>query len=67
MDNIYKISYVVLGKEHPGAIMNADHKPEVGEHVNLGKEEFVVDEIVDLIPTRGIFHYLHATLRAVEA
>jgi len=67
MADIYKISYVVLGREHPGAILNADHRPQVGERVKLGKEEFVVDEIVDLIPTRGIFHYLHATLRSIEA
>jgi len=66
MTEIYKISYVVLGKEHPGAIKNSDHRPDIGERVKLGKDEFVVAEIFDLIPARGMFHYLHATLQTAE-
>ncbi|MBN2555423.1 MAG: hypothetical protein JXA97_05740 [Anaerolineales bacterium] len=64
MKDTYKISYVVLGKDHPGAIQNTDHRPEIGERVKLGVDEFIVAEIFDLVPARGSFHYLHATLQA---
>ena len=29
----YKVSYVVIGGEHPGAIVNEFHRPEEGGHV----------------------------------
>ena len=63
MPPVYKVSYVVTGEDHPGAILNADTQPQVGDHVRLGEREFVVVEIVDLMPARGDFHFLHATLR----
>lgn len=67
MTPVYKVSYVVTGEDHPGAIMNADQQPNVGDHIRLGDREFVVVEIVDLMPARGDFHFLHATLRPVPA
>jgi hypothetical protein len=67
MSAVYKVSYVVTGEEHPGAILNIDQQPKVGDHVHLGEREFVVVEIVDLMPARGDFHFLHATLRPVPA
>lgn len=63
---VYKVSYVVTGKNHPGAIVNLDHRPEVGEKVILGEEEFVVVEVLDLMPPRGDFHFIHATCRPIE-
>ncbi len=63
MDDIYKVSYVVTGDDHPGAIVNTDDPPKVGDRVELGGESFIVLEVVDLIPTSGKFHYLHVTLR----
>ncbi len=63
---IYKISYVVTGKPHPGAIMNTETKPEVGDRVTLGNETFEVVEVVDLMPARGNFHFLHVTCKPVE-
>ncbi len=63
MAPVYKVSYVVLGESHPGAILNADEPPRVGESVKLGTRSFVVVEVLDLIPSRGDFHFLHATLR----
>lgn len=59
--DVYKISYVILGGRHPGAIVNATTKPKVGDLVDLGNQKFIVEEIVDLLPSRGKFHYLHAT------
>ena len=67
MSLIYKISYVVSGEDHPGAIMNTEKPPEKGEIIRLGESEFTVVEVIDLIPARGDFHYLHATLEPQEA
>lgn len=60
---IYKVSYVVLGGRHPGAIVSQERAPRVGEVVSLGEERFEVVEVVDLIPPRGDFAYFHVTLR----
>jgi hypothetical protein len=62
---IYKVSYVVVGEQHPGEIVNQDLPPEVGDRVTLGGEEFEVVEIIDLAPPRGDFAYLHATCKPV--
>jgi hypothetical protein len=62
----YKVSYVVRGEEHPGAIVNTDQRPLVGDHVILGEREFTVLEVIDLIPPRGDFHYLHVTIQQTE-
>ena len=66
MTTIYKVSYVVAGEQHPGAILNTEARPGRGDHVRLGAREFVVEEVIDLIPPRGDFHYLHATVRPSE-
>lgn len=63
MATIYKVSYVVAGEQHPGAILNTESRPSRGDHVRLGSRDFVVEEVIDLIPPRGDFHYLHATVK----
>lgn len=63
---IYKVSYVVLGGRHPGAIVSRETAPRVGEIVTLGDDRFEVVEVVDLIPPRGDFAYLHVTLKPVS-
>ena len=63
---IYKVSYVVVGKSHPGAIVNLDGPPRVGDQVELGGEMCEVIEVVDLIPPRGDFAFLHVTCRPVQ-
>jgi len=60
---IYKVSYVVAGSRHPGAIVNRDTPPRLGEVVELGGEQFEVTEVADLIPPQGDFAYLHVALR----
>ena len=62
MPAIYKVSYVVSGADHPGAILNSEEPPRQGEIVSLGTLDFEVIEVIDLIPPRGDFHYLHATV-----
>jgi hypothetical protein len=32
----------------------------------LGEREFTVLEVIDLIPPRGDFHYLHVTIQQTE-
>lgn len=66
MANIYKVSYVVSGEDHPGAIMNTDTRPKKGDQVRLGSRKFTVVEVIDLIPPKGEFHYLHATLQSLN-
>lgn len=63
---IYKVSYVVIGGEHPGAIANAEAPPQVGERVKLGKDEFEVLDVVELMPPRGGFAFLHATCQLIK-
>ena len=35
---IYKVSYVVVGGEHPGGIMNHIERPKVGAKVEIGRD-----------------------------
>ncbi len=63
---VYKISYVITGKAHPGAILNTETRPEVGDIVQLGNESFEVLEVLDLMPARGNFHFLHVTCKPVS-
>ena len=63
---IYKVSYVVIGRSHPGTIVNLNNRPEVGQIVQLGDEDFIVVEVIDLMPPRGDFHFLHATCRPIN-
>ncbi|MCI0521795.1 MAG: hypothetical protein L0Z70_16230 [Chloroflexi bacterium] len=65
---VYKVSYVVSGSDYPGAIVNRTSPPVVGEQVQIGAHTFEVVEVLNLMPPRGDFHYLHATVRlALEA
>jgi hypothetical protein len=63
---IYKVSYVVLHGEHPGAIANTDVPPKVGDRVTLGNQTFEVIEVLELMPPRGQFSFLHATCKPID-
>lgn len=63
MAEVFKVSYVVRGEDHPGAIVNVEARPDVGDHVDLGGRGFTVLEVFELIPPRGDFHFLHVTLQ----
>jgi hypothetical protein len=60
---IYKVSYVVQGSEHPGTILNTRRRPCVGDRLVLGDQAFLVVEVLDLLPGRGEFVFLHVTLQ----
>lgn len=63
---IYKVSYVIANSSHPGAIVNRESAPRLGEVVEVGGRKFEVIEITDLIPPQGEFAYLHVVLRPVK-
>lgn len=58
---IYKVSYVVKGSSHPGGIINKEKPPQIGERFQVGDALFEILEVVELMPPRGDFYYLHAT------
>ncbi len=63
---IYKVSFVVQGGQHPGGIQNLDQRPEPGDVLLLGNESFEIVEVMEIIPPRGEFAYLHATCRLIS-
>lgn len=58
---ICKVSYVVRGSEHPGGIVNLTTIPIIGERIQVGDLTLVIQEVVELMPPRGEFHYFHVT------
>ncbi len=60
---IYKVSYVVMGGKHPGAIKSQSEKPQPGDQVRLGKKSFTVVEVKEILPPREDFAFLHVTLQ----
>jgi len=63
---VYKISIVIPGAEHGGAIINTSEMPKIGDHLKVGENEVEVVEIMDLMPPRGDFHFMHATCKLVN-
>lgn len=58
---IYKVSIVVSDGSHPGAILNLHKEPRVGDQIRLNGGKFQVLEVIELMPPRGDFHFLHLT------
>ena len=63
---IYKISFVVPGRRDAGGIENADRRPTPGDQWQVGDRLLHVVEVIELMPPRGEFTYLHATCKLVE-
>ncbi|OQY18428.1 MAG: hypothetical protein B6I35_13060 [Anaerolineaceae bacterium 4572_32.2] len=63
---IYQVSYVVIDGGHPGTIMNQEERPEVGDRVEFAGETVEIVEVLEIIPPRNDFAYLHATCKVVE-
>ena len=62
-DTYYKVSYVVQGGEHPGAIINMDKQPQVGDELTFDGRVFEIVEVIELMPPVGNFGFVHATCR----
>ena len=60
---IYKVSYVIIDSDNPGTILNQDTMPQKGDKVALGNAFYEVVEVLELVPPRGEFHYIHVTCR----
>ena len=60
---IYKVSYVVIGGGHPGAVMNQEEAPVIGNEVQLGNKTYRIVEVAELLPPMGEFAYLHVMCR----
>ena len=63
---VWKVSYVVKGSAQAGGIVNLDHEPEPGDVLKIGGDHLEVIEVLELIPPRGEFHYIHATCQAIQ-
>lgn len=63
---IYKVSFVVQGGAHPGGIENLDKRPQVGDQLNLAGLNLEIVEVLEIIPPRGDFAYLHATCKPAK-
>lgn len=63
---IYKISVVIPGAKGVGGILNVEKLPERGELLKIGREEFEVVEVIELMPPRGEFGYLHVTCKPLD-
>ena len=61
--NHYKVSYVVEGGSHAGAILNSAIQPQVGDRVCLDGAVFIITDVIVLIPAKDDFGFLHATVR----
>ena len=62
---IFKVSYVIAGGDDPGSIVNQEQRPQPGDHIHLGNKYYEVIEVLELVPPRGDFHYMHATCRTI--
>lgn len=63
----YKVSFVVKGGEHPGAIITVEKKPNVGDEITFNGSVFAVTEVMELMPPVGNFGFLHATCERIGA
>jgi len=63
----YKVSFVVMGGDHPGAIMTVEKRPQIGDEITFNGSVFAVTEVMELMPPVGNFGFLHATCEHVRA
>ena len=62
----FKLSIVVPGRRDIGGIQNFDEEPKIGDKIFLGDEEYKIMDVVELMPPRGNFVYLHAVCQPVQ-
>jgi hypothetical protein len=63
---ICKISYTIVESDNPGGIINLEQHPNVGDKIQVGELTLEILEVIELLPPRGNFHYLHVTCKIVE-
>jgi len=63
---IYKVSYVVEDGDLPGGIKNEATLPQVGNRVQLGPHTFEIVDVLEIMPPREDFQFLHATVKPIQ-
>jgi hypothetical protein len=63
---VWKVSYVVKGSDQAGGIVNLDHDPVAGEILELGEIRLEILEVLELIPAKRDFHYVHVTCQIAK-
>jgi len=63
---VWKVSYVVKGSDQAGGIVNLDQIPVTGEILRVGELQLEILEVLELIPPKGNFHYLHVTCQTAK-
>jgi hypothetical protein len=63
---VWKVSYVVTGSDQAGGIINFNHNPVVGEILSIGETKLEIIEVLELIPPKRDFHYIHVTCRDIQ-
>jgi len=58
---VCKLSIVIPGGQHAGAILDAASIPAQGDVLQLGSVAVKVVEVRELLPPRGEFHFVHVT------
>lgn len=64
---IFKVSYIVNDGSKPGSIKNEHERPIIGDVVRIGSDKFKIVDVYEIMPPRGEFLYLHATVEQVFA
>ena len=63
---VYKLSIVIPGSAHAGAIIDTSEMPNVGDRLRVGETTVEVLEVMELLPPRGDFRFVHATCKIAE-
>ena len=63
---VCKLSIVIPSSEHAGAIIDTPAIPNVGDHLTVGDVTVEVLEVMELLPPRGDFWFVHATCKVVS-
>jgi hypothetical protein len=63
---VCKVSIVIPGSPHSGAIINTTALPQVGDHLPVGEALVEVVEIKELLPSSENFHFVHVTGREIR-
>jgi hypothetical protein len=63
---VCKLSIVIPSSEHAGAIIDTPAIPNVGDLLAVGDLTVEVLEVMELLPPRGDFRFVHATCKVVS-
>ena len=62
----YKISYIMEDDTYPDVIANTGKAPQLGSHVDLGRNRFEITQIGQILQPNGEFCFLQAKCKFVH-